>query len=79
MANKPIQIDTWTTSEGEFCARFCINRGHHPFGVARGIFRTLSEMHPGEMYELVSLCRSYVIKTKFKQWFVARFKKGSYE
>ena len=55
MANKPIQIDTWTTSEGEFCARFCINRGRHPFGVARGIFRTLSEMHPGEMYELVSL------------------------
>ena len=79
MAKKPIQIDTWTTSEGEFCARFCINRGRNPFGVARGIYKTLSDLHPGKTYELESLSRSYVFKSRFKQWFVARFKEGSYE
>lgn len=79
MANKPIQIDTWTTSEGEFCARFCINRGRHPFGVARGIYKTLSAIRPGRTYELESLSRSYVFKSRLKQCFVARFKECGYE
>ena len=78
MGKKPIRIDTWTTSDGEFCARFCVNRGHHPFNMARVIYKKLVELHPSEGYYLVSLSRSLLFKSRSKNWFVARFRKESY-
>ncbi len=71
MAGKPIKIESWENSEGEFCNRFSLRIGKHPLSVVYGLHKKFAKKHPD--FEFKSLVRVDALSENGRTLWVARW------